>query len=439
MTTTETRPVINTESGPGFTVPLGELIAALNALSVAVPARPGIPVLGGVLVRRDADGVRLCTFDYETSVTVELEDQRAGDPRTVLVSLNELRKVVKAATKGETARSTAAWMVSLTSTLTSGTRLDHFAAETEYRNGERVVIRPEGKYPVQFRDSTAQVTIGGFTVPLATLPAHEYPTLPDPAATALTMDRDRFQDQLLRATVATGTDDTLPMLRGVRAELAAAELVMACTDRFRLAAVSAPVDAGSAQTGAWVIQAAPLLALVKAMPAGLLGLGMTPTTWTLRCGAVTATRQLLESEFPRWRQLLRTDHSCVVSVDRTALIRSVDKAIAVSNAVADGAKGYIRLGAAGDTLTVTPDIGSEKQDRARGARHHAVVDGPDVDAGFNGGYVLDALKSFVGDLVHLGFAPGKEPLLLANTAAELTSTNLTHVHLIMSNGPVNVA
>lgn len=388
-----------TVAGPSFTVPLAELTEALNALALAVPTRPAVPVLGGVLVTQDRHGARLSTFDYETSVTVELEGHPGGEPASALVSLQELRKVVRAATKGETARSTASWTVELTS-------------------------RSWGT------ESDAEVTVGGFTVPVATLPAKEFPNLPAPAATTFTADRDELLGQLTRAAVAAGRDDTLPMLTGVHFELKAGVLTMACTDRFRLAVINMAVDGDGEERA--LIPARSLLALVKTLPAGPVSIGTGGAyTWTVRGGLITATQRLLDSEFPKVQQLLVRDHQTVIGVDRVALVKSVSKALAISEALAD-ATVYVQLTAAEGSLTVSPHFSdATQQGRVRGNVLDATVDGPELVFGATGKYLLEGLQSLQGDAVFLGLTTATRPILLANSAADLGSHSASHRHLLM--------
>jgi DNA polymerase-3 subunit beta len=383
-----------TTEGPAFTVPLAELTEALNALALAVPTRPAVPVLGGVLVTQDRHGARLSTFDYETSIRFELEGHPGGPESSVLVSLAELRKVVKAAKQGETARSVAGWTVELTSR-SYGTEAD------------------------------AEVTVGGFTVPVNTLPAKEFPNLPVTADTTFAVDRDVLLEQLTRVAVAAGVDPTLPMLTGVRFELKHGELVLAATDRFRLAVNAMQVEGEG--SGEWLVPAKELLALVKAMPAGPVYIGTGLYTWTVRGGAITATQRLLDSEFPRWRQLLRTEHQTVVEVDRAALVRSVSKAIAIGSALNTR---YLALASVEGQLTVSPHVGDVSvQGRVRGQSLAASVEGPAMVVGYTGEYLLAALKSFEGDTVFFGIDTPTRPPLLADDRAGLRGFG--HRHLLM--------
>ena len=67
------------------------------------------------------------------------------------------------------------------------------------------------------------------------MPVEDYPRLPDMPSTAGTVDAAEFATAVAQAAIAAGRDDTLPMLTGVRLEIAGEKLTLAATDRYRLA------------------------------------------------------------------------------------------------------------------------------------------------------------------------------------------------------------
>jgi DNA polymerase-3 subunit beta len=218
------------------------------------------------------------------------------------------------------------------------------------------------------------------------------------------------------------------MLSGVRVELKNGELTLAATDRFRLAVHTLLVEGSGDAQGEWLVPAKELLALVKALPAGPVHIGTGGRdAWAVRGGAITATQRLLDSEFPRYRQLLRYEHQTVVEVDRAALVKSVAKAIAISAALNTR---YLALAAVEGELTVAPHVGdAHVQGRVRGQSLEASVEGPAVVVGYTGEYLLAALKSFEGERLFFGIDTSTRPPLLADDRAGLSGTG--HRHLLM--------
>ena len=67
-----------------FQVERDVLTEAVGWASRALPSRPVIPVLSGLLLEAAADGLTLSCFDYEVSARVEVAAEVA-EPGTVLV------------------------------------------------------------------------------------------------------------------------------------------------------------------------------------------------------------------------------------------------------------------------------------------------------------------------------------------------------------------
>src|SRR5258708_34933054 len=62
-----------------------------------------------------------------------------------------------------------------------------------------------------------------------------YPTLPTLPEETGTLPAELFDEAISQVAIAAGRDDTLPMLTGIRVEISGEKVVLAATDRFRLA------------------------------------------------------------------------------------------------------------------------------------------------------------------------------------------------------------
>jgi DNA polymerase-3 subunit beta len=156
----------------------------------SLPARPAVPVLGGVLLVVDGDALTVSGFDYEVSTQADLE-VHTGTTGRALVSGRLLADITKA-------------------------------------------LPP---HPVDLSVDGQRVTIacGSARFTLPTMPVEDYPTLPQMPTTAGEVDSSAFAQAVQQVAVAAGRDDTLPMLTGVRLEIEGEQLRLAATDRYRLA------------------------------------------------------------------------------------------------------------------------------------------------------------------------------------------------------------
>ncbi len=177
-----------------FQVERDVLAEAVGWVSRALPARPVIPVLSGLLLQAGdgltAGGLTLSCFDYEVSARAEVGAEVA-EPGTVLVPGRLLAEITRS-------------LPSL---------------------------------PVEFADDPdgVSLTCGSASFTLVTLPVEEYPDLPVLSLTAGTVDGGDLAAAVGQVAPAASRDDTLPLLTGVNLEVQGETMTLAATDRYRLA------------------------------------------------------------------------------------------------------------------------------------------------------------------------------------------------------------
>jgi DNA polymerase III subunit beta len=173
-----------------FRVERDTLTEAVAWVARALPSRPVLPILSGLLLSADADGLILSCFDYEVSARIRVAAVTT-DPGTVLVPGRLLADITRSL--------------------------------------------PD--FPVEFDDEGPDVglTCGAASFTLVTLPIEEYPKLPELPVTAGTVDGGALAAAIGQVVPAASRDDTLPILTGVNVELDGEVMTLAATDRYRLA------------------------------------------------------------------------------------------------------------------------------------------------------------------------------------------------------------
>jgi DNA polymerase-3 subunit beta len=173
-----------------FTVEREALEEAVTWVARALPARPVVPVLGGMLLRASGEWLTLSCFDYEVSARMRVRADVAG-PGTFLVPGRLLVEIV----------------------------------------------RSLPACPVEFGDDPDGVflTCGEAAYALAVVESADYPELPDLPEVAGTADGGVLAAAIGQVTPAASRDDTLPMLTAVNVELDGETMTLAATDRYRLA------------------------------------------------------------------------------------------------------------------------------------------------------------------------------------------------------------
>jgi DNA polymerase-3 subunit beta len=361
-----------------FRVERDVLADAAAWVARSLPARPPVPVLGGVLVEAvgGADGDRLVVsgFDYETSARVELS-ATIGDPGRVLVSGRLLADITRAL--------------------------------------------PSKPVDLVVDGSRATINCGSSRFSLPTMPVEDYPQLPAMPQLAGTVPADRLAEAVGQVAVAAGRDDTLPMLTGVRLEIDGTRLTLAATDRFRLAVREldwSPED--TEQETAVLIPARTLAEVAKTLGgSGTISLALSAGDGMLGVsgGGRRATTRLLDAEFPRFRQLIPAEHTSVAVLEVAGLVEAIKRVALVTDRVAQvrmefGEDG-LRLAAGGD------DVGSAEEELT------CEFEGEPLTIAFNPGYLLDALGALHTERAQLTFTTPNRPALVRPVPAAPAATD----------------
>ena len=349
-----------------FRVERDTLADAVAWTARSLPARPAVPVLGGVLLEVTDNTLTVSGFDYEVSTQVEVE--------------------VHAAIAGRA--------------LVSGRLL----AE---------ISRALPPHPVDVAVDGPKVTIScgsaRFTLPL--MPVEDYPTLPTMPTTAGVVDSATFATAVAQVAIAAGRDDTLPMLTGVRLEIEGDELRLAATDRYRLAVRELPWKPEQNELSAQVLIPARTLSesaktlttgseITLALAGGGAGEGMIGFAGPAR----RTTTRLLDAEFPRFRQLIPAEHTTSAIVEVAGLIESIKRVALVTDRVAQ-----VRMEFADDGLRLTAggdDVGSAEEELP------CELEGAPLTIAFNPGYLLDALGVLHVERAQLTFTTPNRPALV---------------------------
>jgi DNA polymerase-3 subunit beta len=339
-----------------------------------LPSRPTAPVLAGVLLTGTDEGLTISGFDYEVSAEVHVPAEIAS-PGTVLVSGRLLSDITRAL--------------------------------------------PAKPVEVSVDGTRVELTCGSSRFSLPTMAVEDYPTLPALPEETGVVSTDLFSEAIGQVAVAAGKDDTLPMLTGIRVEISGEAVVLAATDRFRLAVRELTWSTAGAGTEAAVL--VPAKTLAEAAKTGTNG---TDVHLALGAGAAVgkegllgirsdgkrSTTRLLDAEFPKFRQLLPDEHTAMAVVGVAELTEAIKRVALVADRGAqvrmEFGDGSLRLSASAD------NVGRAEEDLA--------VDfvGEPLTIAFNPGYLTDGLGSLHSDKVLFGFTTPSRPAVLRPFGAD---------------------
>ena len=220
---------------------------------------------------------------------------------------------------------------------------------------------------------------------------------------------------------AASTDVTLPMLRGVSLEFSANELVMATTDRFRLAAHRIAgtfnVDHEGVSDQHPLVSTATLLFLrdmMKLTGGDTLRLSISrgrQQALRIETDTVDMTINCIDAQFPKWKRLMPNTMTAAVTVDRKALATKIKQ---MARAI-PGRWAQVRLNVDGDNLTLTGLSNNYKGEDVRVTGEvSATTVGSLTMIAFDPSYMLDALDSLGDDKVTVMLAGPDRPGLIVD-------------------------
>ena len=371
------------------------LAEAVQWAARSLPLRPSVPILAGLLVQADADGVTFSSFDYETSAQIHVT-AAVADEGQVLVSGRLLADI---------SRSLPPKPVDITSD-----------------------------------DTKMELICGSARFTLQTLPVADYPSLPGMPEATGTVPSAAFAQAVAQVVVAAGRDELLPVFTGVRVEIDDDTISLLATDRYRMALKELTWNPSRPQSSATALVPARVLSetsrsmtageeIMLSLADGGAGDGIIGFDGRGPAGQRQTTTRLLDGEFPKVRHIMDTAALMNVRVGTAEVIAAAKRVALVAERNTSlrmlMGDGFVTLEAAtGDQAQASESI-------------EAIIDQPGggdqvvTAAGFNPSYLLDGLGAFDTPYVNFAFTAPSKPCQLTGLAT-LDGNPLTdYRHVIM--------
>ena len=249
------------------------------------------------------------------------------------------------------------------------------------------------------------VTCDKFNGTINGIAAEEFPPIPTvDSESSVTIPADTFRGALGRVVFAAATDDSRPVLTGVKIELADDSFTLAAADGFRLAVETGKLGT-SVETEVGVIVPAKTLAEVER----LLGDGSSSVELSIDANGRSAkfrldtsevVTELVQGTFADYEKLIPTSYGTKATVDLSSMVQATR---AASIFARDGS-GIIRIivspgeddgvGAV-KVISRAEEVGSNENEL------DAKVEGEETKVAFNSKFLMDVLNVMNGDDVDL--------------------------------------
>ena len=366
-----------------FIVERDALADGVMWVSRSLSARPIMPVLLGVLIKADKQGVHLSGYDLETSGKAEVAAD-VKEEGTVLVSGKLLSDIARAL--------------------------------------------PNKPVTFSLEGNRVSVISGSAKFALPTLSVSDYPNLPELPSETGRLSGDLFAEAVSQVAIAAGKDDSLPVLTGVYVEIEENKLILAATDRYRLAVRELNWDAPRASASALIRartlnDAAKSLAGAKSVSVALAAATATERLIGFASEGKVMTSRMLDGTFPPYRHLLPSERSATAVVEVAPFVDSVRRVALVADKTVP-----LRLAFNPGALTLEAGVGDDAQATEE---IEIAFDGEALSIAFNPTFLLDGLAAVNSPFVEIAFTGGSKPAVLSGKSSADGESDFSYRYLLM--------
>ncbi len=358
-----------------FIIQRDSLLQSVQDVMKAVTSRTTIPILTGIKIVANEEGVTLTGSDSDISIESFIPKEEAGDeiveikqPGSIVLQARFFSEIVK--------------------------KLPTDSVEIEVHNNLQTIIR-SGK---------SKFNLNG-------LDAEEYPHLPQISEEHVFKIPTDLLKGLIRQTVfSVSTSETRPILTGVNWKVENNELICIATDSHRLALRKAKLEAENTGSYNVVIPGKSLTELSKILDdsSESVDIVITENQVLFKAKHLLFFSRLLEGNYPDTGRLIPTESKTDVVVNTKEFLHAIDRASLLAR---EGRNNVVKFstieGGAIEVSSNTPEIGTVVEEIQSQS-----IDGEDLKISFSAKYMMDALKALEGTEIQISFTGAMRPFVI---------------------------
>ena len=342
------------------------LLKPLQAVTGIVEKRHTLPILSNVLIERKQGSLTMVATDLEIQVAARMElGKGPGEDTGLTVSARKLQEILRALPDGSEAA-------------------------------------------LEVQNNRLQVRSGKSRFNLQTLPVGDFPAMAEPGAAQanVSMPQKALRELLLLVQYAMAQQDIRYYLNGLLMVLEGGQVKVIATDGHRLSYAARAL--GQSQEKREVIL--PRKAVLEL--SRLLADSDDPVTIEIfgavvrfGFGGTVFTTKIIDGKFPDYTRVVPTNYQKRFSIQRQALLQSLQRAGILSNEKFRGVRWMVSAGSL--RISCTNNEQEEAQEELE-----ITYDGDALDIGFNITYILDVLNNVHSDAVECAFGDANSSMLV---------------------------
>jgi len=362
-----------------ITVQRDKLSTAVSHVSKAVSSRTTIPILTGIKLRADEEGLTLTASDSDISIEVLIPLEEAGEWG---VTVHQPGSVV------------------LTARI--------FSEIVRKLPGNEIHIQVDDRLATSIRSGQAEFTINGMN-------ASEFPQLPLlEEERVFSMPSDLLKAMIRQTGFAVSTSEMRPILTGIMWSLEQGQLKFVATDSHRLASRTAMVEClDELYFHNVVVPGKSCNELVKILEDGQnpVDIVVAENQILVKSNHILFYSRLLEGTYPDTTRIIPQNSKTEVVVNTKEFLQSIERASLLSR---EGKTNVVRLATLPDghveITSNAPEIG-----RVTELVAPASMQGEELKISFNAKYMMDALRSIDSTEICASFSGPMSPFVIRPT------------------------
>jgi DNA polymerase-3 subunit beta len=358
-----------------FIIQRDRLVQSVQDVMKAVTSRTTIPILTGIKIVADHEGVTLTGSDSDISIESFIPKEEEGNeiveikqPGAIVLQAKFFSEIVK--------------------------KLPTDSVEIEVQNHLQTVIR-SGK---------SEFNLNG-------LDAEEYPHLPQiEENNKFSIPTDLLKAMIRQTGFAVSTSETRPILTGVNWKMENGELICIATDSHRLALRKARVETEMNDNYNVVIPGKSLNELSKIVDDSNehVDIVITENQILFKAKHLLFFSRLLEGNYPDTSRLIPNESKTDVTVRTKDFLQAIDRASLLAR---EGRNNVVKLATLEDEgleiSSNTPEIGKVVEEVQSQA-----TEGEELKISFSAKYMMDALKALEGTDIKISFTGAMRPFVI---------------------------
>jgi DNA polymerase-3 subunit beta len=349
---------------------------SIQHVTKAISSRTTIPILTGIKIDVDTDGVTLTASDTEISIQSHIPIEKEG---TEIVQILTPGSVVLPA--------------------------KFFTEIIKKLPSSDVTIEVKDNFITWISSGSAEIQIVG-------LDPEEYPLLPQlEENNIVSVSSELLKTMIRQTTFAVSTSETSPILTGVLWSFSRDRLKLIACDRLRMASREAQIEAeGEIEFHNIVIAGKSLNELNKLLPDQNMPIDIVVANNQVlfKIDRIQFYTRILDGAYPDTSKLIPQSFQTHLTIDTRKLADAIDRAYLLSR---EEKTNIVKM-TLKDEKTVEISSSSSELGKVTEQIDTHKLDGDLLSISFNSKYMLDALKVIDSDFIQICFRGPMQPIIM---------------------------